>query len=164
MKSRNLILSGVLALVIAVPALTAQAASVAPPQSRDPVVKDAVRLATVPQRPALPDDVRNPFSAVAIPVASVAGPVASGSSPAPAPDRELLERLAPLVTPSGTMHVGGQPILLFGQNKVTEGDTLPVNFQGQPYLLVISHIDRTSFTLRLNGEEITRPIKPANRP
>ena len=162
MKSRLLILSGLLALTTAVPALVAQAATVAPPQRREPVVKDATRLAAAPERPALPDELVNPFAPAAVPVASSAGPAAPSVSSAP--DRELLQRLAPLVNPSGTMHLGGRPILLFGQKKVTEGDSLPVTFEGQPYVLVISRIDRTSFTLRLNGEETTRSIKPANRP
>lgn len=162
MKTRHLVCCGLLAIGTLPPAIHAQATDVAPPQRREPVVNDATRLAMVPERPALPEQLKNPFAPAAAPTSSQAAPTARGSSSAP--DRELLQRLAPLVDPSGTMHLGGQPILLFGQKKVTEGDTLPVTFNGQPYVLVISRIDPTSFTLRLNGEETTRPIKPANRP
>lgn len=162
MKTRHFIYCGLLAIGALPSAINAQATDVAPPQRREPVVNDAARLAATPERPALPEQLKNPFAPAVAPTTSVAGPAAPGVSSTP--DRELLQRLAPLVDPTGTMHLGGQPILLFGQKKVTEGDALPVTFNGQPYVLIISHIDSTSFTLRLNGEETTRPIKPANRP
>jgi hypothetical protein len=74
-------------------------------------------------------------------------------------DRDRLAALAPLVTPSGSFQIGGKAILLFGQKKFKVGDTIPIVFQGVTYELLISSIDRITFTLRLNNEEITRPIK-----
>jgi len=80
-------------------------------------------------------------------------------------DRDLLITLASSITPSGSMRLGDTPILLFGQKKFKVGDTLPIVFQGVSRELVITSIEPTSFTLRLNNEEITRPIKPsANKP
>lgn len=77
-------------------------------------------------------------------------------------DREILTRVIDGITPSGTMQVGGVPILLFGQKKLKVGDRIPIEFQGATYELHISAIERISFTLRLNNEEITRPIKSAS--
>jgi len=80
-------------------------------------------------------------------------------------DRDLLITLANSITPSGSMRLGDTPILLFGQKKFKVGDALPIVFQGVSRELVITSIEPTSFTLRLNNEEITRPIKPsANKP
>ncbi|MDF3057211.1 MAG: hypothetical protein K0R17_1426 [Rariglobus sp.] len=79
-------------------------------------------------------------------------------------DREILSNVAASVTPSGTMKLGDTLILLFGQKKLKVGDSIPIVFQGSTYDVYISGIDRTTFTLRLNKEEITRPIKPVNKP
>jgi hypothetical protein len=80
-------------------------------------------------------------------------------------DRDILRKIADGITPSGTMQLGDVPILLFGQKKLKVGDTLTIIFEDNSYELKISAIERISFTLRLNNEEITRPIKPvANKP
>lgn len=79
-------------------------------------------------------------------------------------DREVLMSLSREVTPSGTMKLGDTQILLFGQKKLKVGDSVSIVFQGVPYEIQISGIERTSYTLRLNREEITRPIKPVNKP
>lgn len=153
-------LGALLGALAAASGLAAQTADVPPPGRREPVVELAQRLAAPPTRAPLPEQLRNPF-APSVAVVPGSGPVAAAASES---DRELLQRLAPLVNPSGIVHLGGEAMLLFGQKRVKTGDALPVTFDGNPYILVISAIDRTSFTLRLNGEEITRPIKPANRP
>lgn len=79
-------------------------------------------------------------------------------------DRDVLLRAGEVILPSGTMMLGDVPILLFGQKKLKVGDVVPIVFQGKTYELQVSSIERTSFTLRLNKEEITRPIKPVNKP
>lgn len=76
------------------------------------------------------------------------------------PDREVLAGVAPGINPSGTMQMGGKYILLFGQKMFKVGDVIPIVFRGSNYDIEISGIERTSFTLRLNKEEIIRPIKP----
>lgn len=75
-------------------------------------------------------------------------------------DRDRLAILAPMVTPTGSVQLGGKGMLLFGQKRLKVGDVVPIVFQDSTYELQISAIDRTTFTLRLNNEEITRPIKP----
>lgn len=104
----------------------------------------------------------NGTSAVGVSGEGVATPVAA--VPVEVTIRKKLEAISPQVTPSGTVEIGGNPILLFGQKKVKVGDRLAITFEGQPYELEISDIQRTSFTLRLNGEEITRPIKSVIKP
>ena len=79
--------------------------------------------------------------------------------------RDLLENISETVTPSGMMQLGDRQILVFGQKKFKVGDHIPVVYQGSTYELEVSAIDRTSFTLRLKNEEITRPIKaPVKKP
>jgi hypothetical protein len=82
-------------------------------------------------------------------------------APVPAVDASLLKNIISEVNPSGMMQLGGDPILLFGQKKLKIGDKLPIVFQGVTYELQVTSIERTSFGMRLNGEEITRPIKPS---
>jgi hypothetical protein len=80
----------------------------------------------------------------------------------PSSNFELLETIAPQINPSGTLTLGGQPLLLFGQKKIREGGELPILYAGQRYTLVISAIGTSSFTLRLGEAEYTRPIKTDN--
>jgi hypothetical protein len=84
----------------------------------------------------------------------------------PAGDREILEAIAPRVTPDGTAILPrtGEPILFFRQKKLKVGDRLTITFDGRDYEVEISAIERTTFTMRLNRAEITRPIKPGKTP
>lgn len=143
-------------------AVGAPATDVPTVQRREPIVAKAEQLSAPPRSSELPADLKNPFAM---------GPSAPAPSrPDAAPtvavvtDRDLLEKLAPHVSPTGMVQLGGEPILLFGQKRARIGDPLPITFEGNSYVLVITAIQGTSFTLRLNGEELTRPIKPANRP
>jgi hypothetical protein len=102
---------------------------------------------------------KNPFNPQAVvPAAETSENLVS---PTVVVDRELLMSLATLVIPTGAVRLGDKSILLFGQKKLKEGDTLPIVFQGVTHELVIIAIEQTNFTLRLNNEEITRPIKPS---
>jgi hypothetical protein len=83
-----------------------------------------------------------------------------GPAPAgPRSDREILAAIAVNLRPSGNFVLGGQQTLIFGQKRVKAGMPLTINFEGTEYTLEITAIDRANFTLRLNREEITRPIK-----
>jgi hypothetical protein len=109
----------------------------------------------------------NPFDPIQ-PSAPNAEPE-KGASQSVAPvlvsDRELLKRMAEGVVASGMMQLGDRTFLLVGKKKLKVGDRLAVNSDGNAYELEISAIDRTSFTLRLKDEEITRPIKsPVKKP
>lgn len=75
-------------------------------------------------------------------------------------DREILLALAPKVQPQGMFSMGPRQFLNFGKKNLRPGDRLTVNYEGQDYSLELVSFDRVNFTLRLNKEEITRPIKP----
>lgn len=77
----------------------------------------------------------------------------------PRTDRELLAAIATAIRAPNVITMGGQQILIFGQKRVKAGDPLTINFEGTDYTLTVTAVDRTSFTLRLNREEYTRPIK-----
>lgn len=77
----------------------------------------------------------------------------------PRTERDILTGIASTLKPSGYFVLGGQPTLVFGQKRVKAGSMMTINFEGTEYTVEITAIDRTSFTLRLNREEYTRPIK-----
>src|SRR6185503_4789830 len=75
-------------------------------------------------------------------------------------DRETLAALASKVVPQGVMTFGSAQLLSFGKKNLRPGDRITVNYEGQDYVLELVSFDTVNFTLRLNHEEITRPIKP----
>jgi hypothetical protein len=76
-------------------------------------------------------------------------------------NRELLEAMAPRIQPSGSIMLSSGPVLSFSNAKpVRIGTVITVTFDGKEYDLEVTAIDRTNFTLRFRGEELTRPIKP----
>jgi hypothetical protein len=138
------------------------------PQARMGVINSIKTLLTndLVDDPAEDLSSRNPFNPVK-PVKPVEDSIEHPASvlATPGSDRELLRKIADGITPSGTMQLGDVPILLFGQKKFKVGDSLTIIFEDNSYELQISAIERISFTLRLNNEEIIRPIKPvANKP
>lgn len=77
-------------------------------------------------------------------------------------DRDTLEQIASKIVPSGSMRdKNGEPMLIFPNRIIRRGTHFEVGYLGQQYDLELIRIDSTTFTLRLNREEITRPIKPA---
>ena len=136
----------------------ASAASVPPFDKRQKAIDEARQLLHLRENPiaGLPAELACPFVLVT-PDAPEAGPAA------PAVHRmgshEVLQSIAGKITPSGAAIIGDQAILLFGQKKVKVGDHLKITFEGGDYLLEVTTITSTSFTLRLNNEEVTRPIK-----
>jgi hypothetical protein len=96
--------------------------------------------------------------------AAAAGPVAAGTVARAFGDREILIALAGKVHPNGTFILGSELLLNFGKKNLRAGDHLTVSYEGQDYNLELVTFDRTNFTLRLNKEEITRPIKPGKNP
>lgn len=74
-------------------------------------------------------------------------------------DRETLETLAARIPSTGTIVLGGKPLLIVGKNRLEVGQTLVVTYDNQDYELELVAIDRTTFTLRYRNEETTRPIR-----
>ncbi|HWA25615.1 MAG TPA: hypothetical protein VG734_08145 [Lacunisphaera sp.] len=75
--------------------------------------------------------------------------------------RELLQAIAtsPSLKPTAVFALRDGPMLVFGQKRVKAGGTLTITFEGTEYTLEIVSIAPPNFTLRLNREEFTRPIK-----
>jgi hypothetical protein len=101
----------------------------------------------------LPADLKNPF------VLNQDKKNDAGTSRL-AGDREVLTAIAPYIVPSGVVQVGDSPILLLREKKLKVGDYLTITFEGTDYMIELAAINRSSFTLRLNKEEITQPINP----
>lgn len=151
-------------------------ADVAPPQRRDAVVETAERLTNRPSPTAVPAELASPFNppnfdqadrsagetggSRGTPGSPAAGPVEPAK---PAGDREILETLAARLTPSGMIAMGGRPLLIIDRNRFEVGTKFIVTYNEQDYELELAAIDRTNFTLRYRGEEITRPIKPVSK-
>ena len=143
-----------------------------PIKQRDAFVSLAQQLLQPKVAPPLGAVLRDPFALPATKAPDQAAPdQPDPAAPPPAPppppeplDRQYLEAIAPLITPSGTAVFGGQTLLLFGSKRLKVGDTLPIIYKDKPYELTITAIQDGTFTLRLRAEEITRTIKagPSN--
>lgn len=124
----------------------------------------AARLLAPRANPAaqLPDNLPNPFNPE---VKIIKGTENKGPKAQPErTDRETLEKIATGITPSGMMMLRDKPILIFREKKLKVGDNMKVNYGGFDYVVVVTAIESSSFTLRLNSEEVTRPIKPGKNP
>ena len=139
-----------------------------PVEARRPIVELAEKLAKIETTESVADAaLPKPFNPAGFGLDS--RPVVD-TAPTPGPvvksfgDRELLGALASKVQPKGTLSLGSQSLLIFGKRNLRAGDRVTVNFEGQDYVLELVSFDRTNFTLRLNREEITRPIKPGKNP
>lgn len=149
-------------------------ADVPAPEKRRATVDQALALAATSAPAPLTGELVNPFNPSAfgqpdpeemkaILAAQNAAAQAAAQSK-PTTDRQLLQLIAAKIMPSGTVIIGGEARLIFGQKRLHVGDRLTVTYDGQDYPLELTAIDRTTFTLRLNRDEITRPIKPAKTP
>lgn len=149
----------------------AAASDLTSPQKRAATVDLSHQLVkpAKPESSQVQTDLKNPFFPAGFggpsleELAALAAAKAAKSSK-PTTDRELLIALAGQLNPTGTLFAGGEPILLFGQKKMKVGDHLSINFDGAPYEVIVSDIQSTNFTVRLNKEEYTRPIQSGKNP
>ncbi len=144
------------------------------PEHRRGAVQQALQLARPAPLAALSASLPQPFNPPgfeqadseevrALAVAQAAA--ATVATPAkPATDRELLVHIAARIQPSGTFRVGDSTFLLFGQKRLRPGDILTISYDGHDYQLELAAIDQSTFTLRLNQEEYTRPLKSGKNP
>ena len=150
-----------------------------PPQRRQMAVAAADQLAQVRTVAPLPADLVSPFAPpdfdkpdpAELQAAMLAAQRAAAASGAPkkgtptvqrsasATDRETLEKLAAQIQPSGAMQVRGAQRLLIGGKAFEVGTRFTATYNNLDYELELVAIDRTTFTLRYRGEDITRPIK-----
>jgi hypothetical protein len=132
---------------------------------REATLELAAKLLAPRENPAVaqPAELADPFNPPGFGRAPVAGK-SGGTAHTVTSDREILENIANKITPSGMVMFNDNPLLLFREKKLKVGDTLTITFEGTDYVVVITEIERTSFKIRLNREEITRPIKPGKTP
>ena len=159
-------LNAILLLALAVAARGADVAPIIPPAKRAETV-NRVRELLAP-KPAVTQPA-NPFFSDTYEtvrtgrVAEQQVPGDSGAAQqvptAAKGDRGILQSIAASLKPSGYFVLGGEPTLVFGQKRVKAGGLLTINFEGKEYILEVTALNRTNFTLRLNQEEFTRPIK-----
>lgn len=165
-------------LALASASFAAPASDLLPPARRQPSLDLAERYAKPAPLAPLPEDLVHPFNpaafgqpdpeelrAIAAAKSAAAAAAAQAKAAAkPATDREFLDVIAAKISPSGILILGDEPLLIFGQKRLRVGDRLTVSYDGQDYDLELTAIDRSTFTLRLNRDEITRPIKPGKTP
>ena len=149
------------------------APDLAPPKAREKVVSAAARVVaerTVPAAPSTPPP--NPFVAKEAEQAEEHIATPSTATEPTLSGRDLLATLASRFPSTGTVSIGGEPILLLGQKRLKVGDSIAISFEGQSYELSIAAVSSTSFTVK-RGENIhTRPVRlsaastntPTNRP
>lgn len=164
--------TGIAGLLLAVLPAAAFAARVnpdiPPPQKRQATVAVSERLAEKRTPTALPADLASPFNPPNFERPEQGdpanAPVVRGPSPKPAARvrtaRETLETLAAQINPSGMMMLRDTPRLVIGNKPFEVGTRFTASYNNQDYELELVAIDRTTFTLRYRGEELTRPIKP----
>lgn len=139
--------------------------TVSSPTKRQAALEEAAQL-VAPRNSvvsALPAELVDPFNPVGFGAPPARGKKGDAAH-TPTSDREILENVATRITPSGMMMFGDQPMLLFREKKLKVGDNLTITFDGADYVVVITAIDRTSFKIRFNREEVTRPIKSGKVP
>ncbi len=144
--------------------LHAQRSDLLPPPRRAAAVELAGKLVEPRDAPALDPKVSNPFAPAGFePAVAETGPVAGPVAPRERTNREILDAIGASIRPTGTMIMRGEPILLFGSRQARVGDELPVTVNGVAHIVIITAIESTHFTIRLNNEEITRPIQPGSK-
>lgn len=161
------------------------ASDLLPPEKRRAAVELAQHLTRTPEPVPVPADLRHPFNPAGFdqpdPEELKAAAAAGGRAPGPVPsggdstaaanqparppgEREILESLAAKLPTTGMVEFNGERLLLLSRGRVKIGDKFTVAFNGQDYELELVAIDRTTFTLRYHGEEITRSIKLGKSP
>ncbi|MDB6167995.1 MAG: hypothetical protein JWM88_859 [Verrucomicrobia bacterium] len=144
-----------------------QESDLATPEARRAAVIAAVALAKVEAPGPLPEELPQPFNPVGFNRSSreaARTTDANAAAPKATGDHDILTAIARRVAPTGTFKMGDTRYLQFSKNRLKVGDHLTVTHEGQEYNLELTAIDATNFTLRLNREEITRPIKPGKNP
>ncbi len=142
-------------------ALASRAADVIAPAQREAGLA-AARTLVAPRITDFPADAIDPFHSTAF-VAAVTGvPEATKQPTTGAPqyasDSSLVASLAAALKPSGYFVIGGRETLVFGHKRVVAGDSIEVVYEGATHNVQVTEISRTSFTIRLNGQIVTRPI------
>ena len=163
--------------VVAASSAQAQAAAavdLVPPKQREKVVQDAGSVLASRSSPVvLPTPLPNPFIAKESPSSAVPDtPTATTAPESTLGGVDLLAKIAARIPATGTVSLGGEPLLLLGQKRLKVGDVYTISFEGQTYELSIAAVTPTSFTVKRGENIYTRPVRlsststniPTNRP
>lgn len=152
----------------------APASDIISPLVRRESVDLAKRIAQTGTPSAVPADVVNPFNPAAFfqpdpeelraMAAAKSAEAAALAKSKPTSGPALLNLICDQISPSGTLELGDEQILVVGQKKLRVGDRVAITYDQQVYELEITGIDRSSFKVRLNRDEITRRIQPRKNP
>lgn len=164
MKPAHLLCSALaVAFLLSVQLQGAPRSDIPTPAARKGAVELAQRLAQTPTAVNVQPALKSPFHPDSFkqpdPEDSRGKAAVDASQPKVLTEKDILTAISEKVTPSGTATLGGEQVLLIRQKKIKKGDRLSISFEGQVYEVEITDIQRTTFSLRLNHTEITRPIK-----
>lgn len=114
------------------------------------------------EEPPVTDPRSNPFRPAGAPLAPprTATPRTPEGSPAPAPsasesDLQLLQQAAATLKVAGSINIRGVDHLSINQTAYKEGDVIHTKVKGQTVLIRVKNISRFSYTLSLNGTELS---------
>ncbi|HQF40628.1 MAG TPA: hypothetical protein PK322_16050 [Opitutaceae bacterium] len=154
MKARLLVVS---LSLLATPALWAQGAAISTPEAREKALADLAKITAGRAVAPAAAPAKDPFNPPAADLRDVA-PGTSGEGTRRS-DAELLPQLAALIQPTGSMTLGGEPVLLFTERRQKIGDKVAVTLDGVEYIVEIVSIANNRFRIRYNDKEAERTIK-----
>jgi len=150
-------------LLLAAPAVAAPKSDIPSPVARKKSVDLAAQIAQPPATIANDVALKSPFHPDSFKQPDPEDTHGKGAAPAGQPkvlsEKDLLLAISEKIIPSGTATLGGEQVLLIRQKKIKKGDRLSISFDGQNYEVEITDIQRTTFSIRLNRTEVSRPIK-----
>ena len=148
--------------VVSAGAASAQTRNISTPTARQAVLKTVESLLTRKANPDGSGDVsKDPFNPSEQDLREDYDPneVKEVKQVVRKSDADLLQDIAKQIQPTGSVTLGGEPYLLFGEKRQKKGDKVSVTYDGVEYVVEIISIANKQFRLRYNNEEMVRPIK-----
>lgn len=138
-----------------------QAQSAISPLANRTAVLDRLRAVVAPVAPSGVDfaTLKDPFHPPAADLRDLREQAPTAPVAAQRSDAEVLATLSAGLKPTGSVVLGGEPLLLFGEKRQKIGDKLNVAHEGVEYTIEIVNIENNQFRIRYKNEELTRPVK-----
>jgi hypothetical protein len=143
--------------------LSAQTRNISTPAARQAALKTTeTLLAEKPNTAAGAEALKDPFNPTEQDLREDYDPDAAAKDVKPVvrrSDADFLQELAKQIQPTGSVTLGGEPYLLFGEKRQKKGDKVTISYDGVEYVVEIVSIANKHFRLRYNNEEMVRSIK-----